>query len=198
MNQQQFTSLNANVKAFCKPLNDEQLIDLTDFLNYRCYDKEEPTGFIKDFIEEFFSLRLWDENLYDEIEKPAFFNKASMTDKELIRLVRVGLLQECFFRSYVNLKVKKTLVDTTNEPKPFVSREEGAKLRADKPKGPKEEKLSTQDKKDLKDILTEHHAMLKYQLEDEDGVREAGGNELVEEKKRHQKFINKFFKLKLF
>lgn len=172
MNQQEFKSLNANVSAFCKGLTDMQLKDLTDDMNYNCYNKGfKPNAVATKFIEEMFSKKVWDDNLSDEINKPQFFNKVTMNDKELIRLVRVRLMQECFFRFMLLLN------GTPNTPsKPI------------EPKG----LLSVMEKLNLKDILNEHYYMLEYQLEDEEGVRNVGGDELVNEKKKHRDFIKQF------
>jgi len=169
MNQLELKSLDANVTAFCKKLTNAQLVEVTDFVVYHSTDTSiKATKLSTEFVNEFFGEKDWNDNLSDELKKPEFFTKASRNTQEVIRLVRVGLLQECFFRL-----AKKT-------------------------KEPSEDKLSAQDKKTLKEIINEHHAMLEYQLEDEDGVRKVGGDELVAEKNRHKEFLEKFGKSKNF
>jgi len=177
MNQQEHKSLNANVSAFCKGLTDMQLKDLTDDMNYNCYNKGfKPNAVATKFIEEMFSKSVWDDNLSDEINKPEFFCKATRNDKELIRLVRIGLMQECFFRFMLLLNGTPYTPSKPIEVKPK------------EPKG----LLSVMEKLNLTDILKEHYAMLEYQLEDEEGVYKVGGDELVNEKKKHRDFIEQF------
>ena len=188
MNPLEFKSLNANVSAFCKKLTDVELKDLTDFLNYGCYT-DKPNKIASEFIADFCGNKGWDANLYDEKEKPQFFNRASMNDKELIKLVRVGLMQECFFRF-------TRILDGTPYVLPTIKRDV-TKMAVKVPLSTLSNiKLSTQDKKTFKEIIKEHSAMLEYQLEDEDSVRKAGGEELVDEKKRHKDFLERFGKSK--
>lgn len=174
MNNLQTESLAANVKAFCEKLSVKELTEVTMYVVYMStVETYTPSDTTKTFIDEIFGAKLWASNQYDEIKKPEFISRTSRNDQEFVRMVRIGLLQEYFWRT------KEIARETTN-------------------KTEKIEILSTQDKKDLHDILKEHKHMLDYQLEDEETVRKVGGEELVEEKRRHLSFIEKFWKLKLF
>ncbi len=187
MNILELKSMDVNVTAFCKKLTNAELAEVTDYVVYHSTDTSiKLSQLCIEFIHEFFGEKDWKDNLDDEINKPEFFTKCTRNTQEIIRLVRIGLLQECFFR-FIN----KTKEPVAAERKPFVSREEGAKLHISHVS---EHKLSPSDRKALKEILNEHHAMLTYQLEDEKGVIDAGGEELVAEKKRHKKFIERFGK----
>lgn len=165
MNELQQKSLDANLEKFCKDLTDIELGGLTNFIIYGCYSKK-PHELAIQFIEEFFSTEEWDKNLSDEIEKPQYFNKASRNTQELIRVVRIGLLEKSFHRYLKGLLKQPEVVLTKDE------------------------------KATLKDILREHQAMLEYQLEDKDfiinSVRGDEGEELVATKQKELDFLEKF------
>lgn len=169
MNQLQLDSLDANLDRVEKALSDAELAELTNFLLYDCYT-EKPSKFVAEFIEEFFGNKEWADNLSDEIKKPQYFFKASRNTQELIRLVRIALLEKSLNR-FSKLVPKKPKVVLTKE-----------------------------DKTSLKEILEEHQAMLEYQLEDEDFIRnsvdEEEGEELVASKRKHLEFLEKFGNLK--
>jgi len=166
MNELQQKSFDANLDRVEKALSDAELAELTNFLLYDCYT-EKPSKFVAEFIEEFFGNKEWADNLSDEIKKPEYFFKASRNSQELIRLVRIALLEKSFNR-FSKLVPKVVLT--------------------------KEEKTS------LKEILEEHQAMLEYQLEDEDFIRNSVGDEeseeLVASKRKHLEFLEKFDNLK--
>ncbi len=163
MNELQLKSLDTNLDKFCKDLSDSKLSELTDFLCYGCYS-EEPKTWVKEFIDDFIGNKEWVANLTDEKKPPEFFFKASRNTQEIVRLVRIGLLEKSFNR--FSALTKKPLSTLTKS-----------------------------DEKNLKEILHEHKAMLEYQLEDEDEIKryvsEDEGEELVVEKKRHLKFLEK-------
>jgi hypothetical protein len=163
MNELQHKSLDANLDRFCKDLSDSELSELTDFLCYGCYS-EEPKAWVKDFIDDFIGEKEWVQNLADEKTPPQYFFKATRNTQEIVRLVRIGLLEKSFHRFSALTK------------QPLVS-------------------LTKTDKKNLREILHEHKAMLEYQLEDEDEIKryvsEDEGEKLVVEKKRHMKFLEK-------
>jgi len=169
MNELQQKSLDANLDKFCKDLTDIELGGLTNFIIYGCYSKK-PDELDSQFIEEFFSFEEWDKNLSDEIEKPKYFNKASRNTQELIRVVRISLLEKSFHRFLKGL---------LNQPKVVLTKGE---------------------KSTLKDILKEHQAMLEYQLEDKDfiinSVGGEEGDELVATKQKELDFLEKFGSLK--
>jgi DNA-binding MarR family transcriptional regulator len=167
MNELQHKSLDANLDRFCKDLSDSELSELTDFLVYGCYS-EEPKEWVKDFIDDFIGNKEWAQNLADEKNPPQYFFKATRNTQEIVRLVRIGLLEKSFHRFSALTR------------NPLVS-------------------LTKSDKKNLKEILHEHKTMLEYQLEDEDFIRNSvgyvgydEGEELVDEKKRHLKFLETF------
>lgn len=173
MNDFQLQSLDANLDKFCENLSDAELYQLIDYLLYGCYTetpKDWVKDFIEDFIEDFIGTKEWEDNLSDEINKPKYFNKASGNTKELVRIVRVFLLAKSFERFSKLLK---------KEPKVVLSKEE---------------------KSTLKEILVDHQAMLEYQLEDEDFIRNSVGDEdgeaLVEMKRKQLEFLEKFGGLK--
>lgn len=155
-------SLEKNLDNYCKTLSDAELAELTDFLLYGCYNSE-PNEWVKEFIDDFFDFKEWEKNLSDEVNPPQNFFKANRNTSDLIRTVRLGLLELSFHRFNKTVKNNITQLDKT-------------------------EKLI------LKDILTEHKAMLEYQLEDEDFTRNSDkdGEAFLEEKKKHVEFINKF------
>jgi hypothetical protein len=168
MNELQQKSIDANLDKFCKDLTDIELGGLTNFIVYGCHSKK-PHELAIQFIEEFFSTEEWDKNLSDEIEKPQYFNKASRNTQELIRVVRIGLLEKSFHR-YLKGLLKQPKVVLTKE-----------------------------DKTSLREILEEHQAMLEYQLEDEDFIHNSVGDEseeLVASKRKHLEFLEKFGNLK--
>ena len=163
MNELQLKSLDANMDKFCKELSDSKLSELTDFLCYGCYS-EEPKTWVKDFIDDFIGEKEWADNLSDEIKQPECFSKATINTQEIVRLVRISLLEKSFHR--FSALTKKPLSTLTKS-----------------------------DEKNLKEILHEHKAMLEYQLEDEDSIINSvgdDGEELVDEKKRHLKFLETF------
>lgn len=186
MNTLQLDSIHANVKGFCKDIT---LADLREITMYVCYNSTDLnyklSPLTKEFILQMFGEKLWKDNQDDEIKKPEFFCKVSRNDQELIRLVRIGLLQEHFWRS-------EKASDFTELKTAVKDLEKKVDL---KPDG---YKLPSEDKTILTEILKEHQAMLEYQLEDKRSVKAAGGQELVDEKERHLKFIKKFWKLKIF
>jgi hypothetical protein len=159
MNDLQAKSLDANLTTFVKPLSDKKLVELTNFLVYR-YATDQPEKWVLDFVHEFVGEKDWNDVLSDEIKKPEYFNKASRNAHELVRVIRIWLLEESFRRFQLSLVKPKNIL----EPK---------------------------DKASLIEILDEHKAMLEYQLEDEDAIRSVGedGEELVQEKKKHLKFL---------
>jgi hypothetical protein len=163
MNELQHKSLDANLDRFCKDLSDSELSELTDFLVYDCYSKE-PKEWVKDFIDDFIGEKEWAQNLADEKKPPQYFFKASRSTQEIVRLVRIGLLEKSFHRFSALTK------------HPLLS-------------------LTKSDKNSLREILDEHKSMLEYQLEDEDEIKryvsEDEGEELIVEKKRHLKFLEK-------
>lgn len=169
MNDFQLQSLDANLDNFCKDLSDVELAKLTDFLSFGCYT-EQPSDWIKDFIDDFIGKKEWEDNLSDEIKKPEYFNKATGNTKELVRIVRVSLLAKSFERFLRLLKKEAKVV------------------------------LSKEEKSTLKEILVDHQAMLEYQLEDEDFIRNSVGDEdgeaLVEMKRKQLEFLEKFGGLK--
>ena len=168
MNQLQLDSLDANLDRVEKALSDAELAELTNFLLYDCYT-EKPSKFVAEFIEEFFGNKEWADNLSDEFNKPQYFFKASRNTQELIRLVRIALLEKSFNR-FSKLVPKKPKVVLTKE-----------------------------DKTSLREILEEHQAMLEYQLEDEDFIHNSVGDEseeLVASKRKHLEFLEKFGNLK--
>lgn len=112
MKELQLKSLDANLDKFCKDLSDSDLAELTNFLCYGCYS-EQPKAWVKDFIDDFIGDKEWRDNLSDEINKPEFFNKASRNTQEIVRLVRIGLLEKSFHRfsaltKHPLLSLKKT------------------------------------------------------------------------------------------
>jgi hypothetical protein len=161
----QLESLNTNLDNFCKDLSDTELAELTDFLSFGCYT-EQPSDWVKDFIDDFIGTKEWGDNLSDEVKKPEFFNKASINTQEIVRIVRISLMVKSFTR--FKKVVKK-------EPKVVLSKE---------------------DKSTLKEILRDHQAMLEYQLEDEDFIRNSvgdeDGEELVVLKRKQLDFLEKF------
>lgn len=96
-------SLLKNVSNYCKSLSDSDLAELTDFLCYGCYERE-PKDWVKEFIDDFIGEKEWVDNLRDEKNPPAYFFKATSNTKEIIRLVRIDLLQESFSRFSYLLK----------------------------------------------------------------------------------------------
>jgi len=175
MNKLQRKSLFTNLNNFTRELSDEKLIELTNFLVYDCHTEEAPKH-IADFIDDFFGAKDWMDNLSDEIKKPEFFNKATSTVKELIRLVRIDLLETSFNRFH-NLVKKSTKVKVVKEVKP---------------------KLTNQEKTELKEILYEHKLMLEYQLEDEKFIQECDNTDegnLVDIKKRQVELLKKTRKI---
>lgn len=174
MNQLEIKSINKHLTEFAKTLTNTQLIGLVEWFCYKSLETpfEAPNDIAKKFIDTFFGEFVFANILSDERGHNNYFLKSSLSERELYNFMRIGLLQESFFR----------LKDSVDKP---VAK-------------PKEDKLTLQDKKDLRDILKEHNAMLEYQLEDESDIIKTGGQELLDEKKRHKEFIKKFGKLKLF
>lgn len=169
MNDLQYKSLEKNLNNFLKNLTDTQMVELTNFLLYDCYEKE-PNKWIAEFIDDFFEREEWDKNLSDEIKKPEYFFSASRNTQELIRIVRIAVLEKSFNK-----------IATLLEKEPKV-------------------KLTKKDKNTLSEILTEHQSMLEYQLEDEDEIRkhfdEDEGTMLIANKRKHLKFLETFGNLK--
>lgn len=178
MNQQQINSITKHLNAFIEKLTNEELVGLIRYICYKALATpfEKPDKIASAFIDEFFGEITWAKILSDERDSTKIFMSASLTERELVRHMRIALMQESFFR----------LAEITDKPKI---------------KKVKTSNLSKEDKKDLTDILVEHRAMLKYQLEDEDAIRsvdEEAGDKLVDEKKKHLAFIEKTIKNKLF
>lgn len=161
MKDQLLKSLEKNLDNYCKTLSDAELAELTDFLLYGCYNSE-PNEWVKEFIDDFFGLSEWADNLTDEINPKKYFFKASSNTSELIRTVRICLLELSFHRFNKTVKNRLAQLDET-------------------------------EKSTLKDILTEHKAMLEYQLEDEDFIRnlDESGEGFIKEKQKQVEFLNK-------
>lgn len=173
-------SIFDNLTQFTDKLNDIDFIKLTNYVCRLDDDSEtKPDGFIAEFISEFFGDKEWEEMISDERGEQKYFFKSSASTRDLARTIRIGLMQKGFIRLSKNTKSAKPVVTV------------------------KQNKLSKQDKDDLIDILVEHKAMLEYQLEDESSIIQtaddvAEGKQLVKDKKRYVKVIEKLDSLKLF
>jgi hypothetical protein len=164
MNELQLKSLDTNLDKFCKDLSDSELTELTDFLCYGCYS-EEPKTWVKEFIDDFIGNKEWVANLTDEKKPPEFFFKASRNTQEIVRLVRIGLLEKSFNRfSALTKKPLSTLTKSDEKNLKEILHEHKAML-----------EYQLEDEDEIK----------RYVSEDE-------GEELVVEKKRHLKFLETF------
>lgn len=166
MNTFQLKSFEANLKAFIEPLTLSEFIALTEWFTYDLAATPfvAPNELCLKFITEFFGDETFVRILSDVRGENKSFLKSSLSERDLFETIRSGLTQIAFFKL--------------------------RRLHAEKPKGLI---LAKADKKNLNKILAEHGAMLRYQLEDEDFIRnsDSEGDELVEEKKRHLAFIEK-------
>lgn len=169
-------SIIANVGDFVKKISDVELFDLVNFV---CYSPNiAPTHNIENdvqrrFVDEVLGASDWSDYIDDLIKKPMFF-KCSYSFKANLDFIEKILHSEVYFR------FQNTLTPKVVEVK--------------KPKLTKNEKLM------LTDILAEHKAMLEYQLEDEDYIRNCDddGDEFVDMKKNHLTFLEKLGKKDFF
>lgn len=171
-------SLIKNTHAFCDKLTDTEMRDLAHYFVYEVNmeDIQDPNELQVKFIDEFFGMKEWENHLHD-ITKTSYFLLASYTFRTNFDFITKILLSDVFFRFS---KLVHTQEDAKPAPKPKIIRQ--------KPQ------ISTKDKKLLAEILSEHEAMLEYQLEDEESIRKYDdeGGTLVDEKKKQLKFIQNF------
>lgn len=166
-------SIIANVSAFVKDLSNVELYDLVMFV---CYTPNiAPTHNVETetqrrFVDEVLGENDWRMYMNDLINKPQYFLSSSASFRTNLELIEKILHSEVFFR-FQDCMTPKVVE------KPLFTKGE---------------------KQTLTEILEEHKAMLEYQLEDEDFIRncDEDGEELVELKKKHLTFLEKFGSLK--
>lgn len=161
-------SLIANVTGFTKDLTDLEVKDLVGFICYM--PSYKPTLDIdndvqRKFVDEILGSDEWSNYIGDLIKLPIFL-KSSGSFRTNLEFIEKILHSEAYFRFenvLNNLKKEKA-------------------------------KLPSAEKTILKNILDEHKAMLEYQLEDEDFIRNCDneGEEFIDEKRRHLKFLEEF------
>lgn len=181
-------SIIANVSAFVKKISDVELFDLVMFV---CYTPNvAPTHSIENdvqrkFVDEVLGASDWKDYIDDLIKKPYFF-KCSYSFKTNLDFIEKILHSEVYFR------FQATLSPQVGEKVVVKEKEKVVIKYVDKPL------LTKSEKGTLSEILSEHKAMLEYQLEDEDAIRNCDdeGEALVDQKKKHLGFIEKFGKLK--
>ncbi len=165
-------SIIANVSAFVKDLSNVEIYDLTMFVCYTpnvapTHNTENETQ--RRFVDEVLGADDWRLYINDLIKKP-YFLSSSGSFRSNLELIEKILHSEVFFR-FQDCMTPKVVE------KPLFTRDE---------------------KRTLGEIIGEHKAMLEYQLEDEDFIRNCGedGEELVDLKKKHLNFLEKFGSLK--
>ena len=166
-------SIIANVGAFVKELSNVELYDLVMFV---CYTPNvAPTHNIENdiqrrFVDEILGAENWRMYNNDLIHKPQYFLSCPHSFRSNLEFIEKILHSEVFVR-FQGVMIPKVVE------KPLFTRDE---------------------KRTLTEILDEHKAMLEYQLEDEDFIRncDEDGEELVELKKKHLTFLEKFGSLK--
>lgn len=163
-------------------MKDFQIKSIADNLN----------EYVKDFTNEELAT-LVDEYCYGVLETP-FRKPSEMTMK--------------FANEFIGeVEFARVITDVRNPDKLFLSSKDSTRelvrmlsmalmeksfVRFEKLLKSKPIILSKEDKKNLREIRDEHEAMLKYQLEDEDAIRNTDSEEgqaLVDEKKRHLFFL---------
>lgn len=165
-------SIIANVSAFVKDLSNVELYDLVMFV---CYTPNiAPTHNVETetqrrFVGEVLGSN-WTLYINDLINKPQYFLSCPHSFRSNLEFIEKILHSEVFFR-FQDCMTPKVVE------KPLFTKGE---------------------KQTLTEILKEHKEMLEYQLEDEDFIRncDEDGEELVELKKKHLTFLEKFGSLK--
>jgi hypothetical protein len=173
-------SIQVNLDTFLKGVDNDSFLELVDWIC--CHSLSKPLSehppLAKKFAIEFIGEKEYTNLYLDSINPEVIFFKADFSTRELIRHMRIALMQESYFR-----------LKAANKQKPKQAAKSSEITLT----------LNKADHKNLIEILVEHEAMLRYQLEDTDAIRETDkeqGEKLVKEKIRHQGFLRTFLKLK--
>lgn len=100
MTEFEIESIHANLKEFLKDVNTTDFIALVESICYTgaTITFAEHSVLAKKFITEFFSEEVFGNFHWDETHSEQFFLRANITSRELLRCLRIALMQESFSR----------------------------------------------------------------------------------------------------